>query len=374
MASTKNRKRLPKSVYRRRQRNLILAMIGILLVLILSLVLVIRRRGEDAPPDAPETTAASAPDPASEPDAPHGTDAPTEPASDSPVTGSPAQGEIHFSESSITLTLGETRKLQATDASEAAARAVWSSSDSSIASVTADGTITAAAPGSCTITASLPEDSAVFGRVTVTVQPAQTDAPKKSDAAEQTEPIQKPTDAPAAQADPAEPTYIQGILIANKTYALPKTFDPGVDPEAKAMFDKMQKAAAQEGLNIYISSGYRSYSYQVKVYNSMVKAYGKKYADEVSARPGYSEHQTGLVFDLNTIDLSFGNTKESKWVDAHAHEYGFIIRYPEGKEAITGYSYEPWHLRYLGVENATKVFNSGLTLEEYLGITSKYPD
>ena len=137
---------------------------------------------------------------------------------------------------------------------------------------------------------------------------------------------------------------------------------------------KMQKAAAQEGLNIYISSGYRSYDYQVKVYNSMVKAYGKKYADEVSARPGYSEHQTGLVFDLNSIDLSFAQTKESKWVDAHAHEYGFIIRYPEGKDAITGYSYEPWHLRYLGVENATKVYNSGLTLEEYLGITSKYPD
>ena len=80
------------------------------------------------------------------------------------------------------------------------------------------------------------------------------------------------------------------------------------------------------------------------------------------------------MVDLKSLDLRFAQTKESKWVDAHAHEYGFIIRYPEGKDAITGYSYEPWHLRYLGVENATKVYNSGLTLEEYLGITSKYPD
>ena len=138
------------------------------------------------------------------------------------------------------------------------------------------------------------------------------------------------------------------------------------------MFDKMQKAAAAEGLNIYIGSGFRSYDYQVKIYNSMVKAYGKEYADRVSARPGHSEHQTGLAFDLNSIDQSFADTKESAWVHAHAHEYGFIIRYPKGKESITGYNYEPWHLRYLGLENAQKVYNSGLTLEEYLGITCRY--
>ena len=167
-------------------------------------------------------------------------------------------------------------------------------------------------------------------------------------------------------------TYVNGILIANKTYTLPSSFNPGVDPEAKAMFDKMQKAAAAEGLNIYIGSGFRSYDYQVKIYNSMVKAYGKEYADRVSARPGHSEHQTGLAFDLNSINQSFADTKESAWVNAHAHEYGFIIRYPKGKESITGYNYEPWHLRYLGLENAQKVYNSGLTLEEYLGITSRY--
>lgn len=373
MASTRKRKKLPKSVYKRRQRNLILTMIGILLVLILSLVLVIRRHGEDTPPDAPGTTAAS--EASTKPDATEPVSDPVpEPSTPGTEDTDPAKGEIHMRDSQITLTVGESRRLQATDASDDAAKAVWSSSDSRIAAVSADGAVIAVAPGSCTITATLSADSTVFGNVTVTVVPAQTEGPKMSDAADTIEPIPAKTEPPAAQADPTEPTYIQGILIANKTYALPKTFDPGVDPEAKAMFDKMQKAAAQKGLNIYISSGYRSYDYQVKVYNSMVKAYGKKYADEVSARPGYSEHQTGLVFDLNSIDLSFAQTKESKWVDAHAHEYGFIIRYPEGKDAITGYSYEPWHLRYLGVENATKVYNSGLTLEEYLGITSKYPD
>lgn len=276
-----------------------------------------------------------------------------------------------MNQSEITLTVGETRRLQASDETEAAAKAEWSSSDSSIAAVSADGTITALAAGSCTVTAALLSDSSVTGVVKVTVLPAQTEAPKQTDAPAKTEaPVATP--APTEPVASQSPTYINGILIANKTYTLPSSFNPGVDPEAKAMFDKMQKAAAAEGLNIYIGSGFRSYDYQVKIYNSMVKAYGKEYADRVSARPGHSEHQTGLAFDLNSINQSFADTKESAWVNAHAHEYGFIIRYPKGKESITGYNYEPWHLRYLGLENAQKVYNSGLTLEEYLGITSRY--
>ena len=135
-----------------------------------------------------------------------------------------------------------------------------------------------------------------------------------------------------------------------------------------------EKAAAAQGLNIYISSGYRSYSRQQTLYNNYVKSDGKALADTYSSRPGYSEHQTGLCFDLNTIDDSFGNTKESAWLEQHAQEYGFIIRFPKGKDAQTGYQYEPWHLRYLGIDMATKVYNSGLSLEEYLGITSEYAD
>jgi D-alanyl-D-alanine carboxypeptidase len=136
----------------------------------------------------------------------------------------------------------------------------------------------------------------------------------------------------------------------------------------------MQKAAAKEGLNIYISSGYRSYNRQVTLYNNYVKSDGVALADTYSSRPGHSEHQTGLCFDLNTIDDSFGNTAESAWLEKHAQEYGFIIRFPKGKESYTGYQYEPWHLRYVGVELATKIYESGLSLEEYLGITSEYAD
>ena len=135
----------------------------------------------------------------------------------------------------------------------------------------------------------------------------------------------------------------------------------------------MKQAAAAEGLNIYISSAFRSYEYQTKIYNNYVARDGQQQADTYSARPGHSEHQTGLAFDLNSIDDSFANTPESDWVAQHAHEYGFIIRYPADKESVTGFKYEPWHLRYLGVDSATKVYESGLCLEEYLDITSIYP-
>lgn len=168
-------------------------------------------------------------------------------------------------------------------------------------------------------------------------------------------------------------TYVNGILIANKTYGLPKSYAPGgIDKTVSAAFNKMKEAAAKEGLNLWIASGYRSYDYQNNLYNNYVKRDGKEKADTYSARAGHSEHQTGLCFDLNQVNDTFASTRESAWVNAHAHEYGFIVRYPKGKEHITGYKYEPWHLRYLGVELATSVYNSGLCLEEYLGITSEY--
>lgn len=171
-----------------------------------------------------------------------------------------------------------------------------------------------------------------------------------------------------------ELTYIDGILIANKTYALPSNYDPGTDSTALAAFDEMQKAAYADGCNIYISSGYRSYARQVEIYNRYVAKDGQEYADTYSSRPGFSEHQTGLTFDLNSIDISFADTPEGKWVAENCHKYGFIVRYPKDKEDITGYTYEPWHIRYLGVEKATAVYESGLCLEEYLGITSSYED
>ncbi len=168
-------------------------------------------------------------------------------------------------------------------------------------------------------------------------------------------------------------TYVDGILIANKTYSLPESYNPGgLLPECEEAFALMKKDAARLGLNIYISSGFRSYASQKSIYNRYVSRDGKALADTYSARPGHSEHQTGLSIDLNTITQSFGRTKEGKWVAANCHKYGFIIRYPEGKSHITGYCFEPWHLRYVGVDTATAIAQSGLCLEEYYGITSQY--
>ena len=108
----------------------------------------------------------------------------------------------------------------------------------------------------------------------------------------------------------------------------------------------------------------------------VVKRNGKKAADTFSARPGASEHQTGLAFDLNTITNSFKDTAEGKWVNKNCYLYGYILRYPEGKTNETGYIYEPWHIRYVGKELAKKLYNNGnwITMEDYFGIDSKYND
>jgi len=169
-------------------------------------------------------------------------------------------------------------------------------------------------------------------------------------------------------------TYIDGVLVVNKTYDLPSSYGSGLTSETKKAFDKMNADASSLGLNLYISSGYRSYSNQKYIYNNYVKVDGKEKADTYSARAGHSEHQTGLAFDLNTIDDSFTYTDEGKWVNENCYRYGLILRYPKGKDDITGYMHESWHLRYVGVDLATKLYNDGewITLEEYFGIDSKY--
>lgn len=168
-------------------------------------------------------------------------------------------------------------------------------------------------------------------------------------------------------------TYVENILIANKTYSLPENYNPGdLLSECQKAFNEMQSAAAKEGLNIWNASGFRSYELQKSLYNRYSDRDGREAADRYSARPGHSEHQSGLAIDLNEITSSFKNTNEGRWVAANCYKYGFILRYPEGKEAQTGYMYEPWHIRYVGVDMATKIYNSGLCLEEYFGITSAY--
>ena len=167
-------------------------------------------------------------------------------------------------------------------------------------------------------------------------------------------------------------TYVDGIMTVNKTYALPESYAPGLDPTAKAAFDELSAKAWGEGVSLYIISGYRSFAQQKKLYDGYAASRGVEEADRVSSRPGHSEHQTGLCMDINTTEFSFEGTKEAVWLEEHCAEYGFIIRFPKGKESITGYDYEPWHIRYVGVEAAKEIMSRGICLEEYLGVTSDY--
>ena len=170
-------------------------------------------------------------------------------------------------------------------------------------------------------------------------------------------------------------TYVNDILVVNKTYSLPHDYNPGkLSDETLSAYNEMRQAADKDKITLWIASGYRSYATQQELYNGYVKKDGKEKADKYSARPGYSEHQTGLAMDLNVVNDSFAGTKEAIWIEKNCYKYGFIIRYPKGKENITGYKYEPWHIRYVGKDLAKKITESGLTLEEYLGIESKYKD
>lgn len=177
------------------------------------------------------------------------------------------------------------------------------------------------------------------------------------------------------QQAPTEPTVINGVLIANKKHPLPASYNKGEDPNARAAFEKMSAAAKAEGIELVAFSGYRSYEYQKTLYDRYVGRDGKDAADRYSARPGHSEHQTGLAFDIGEkgreelwLTSAFGETKAGQWLAQNSYKYGFILRYPKGKESITGFMHESWHFRYLEGDLATKVYESGVTLEEYLGI------
>lgn len=140
--------------------------------------------------------------------------------------------------------------------------------------------------------------------------------------------------------------------------------------------EKMFRAAEKKGNILYGVSGYRSYERQKNIYNRNVALHGKKATDALSAKPGSSEHQTGLTIDVSASSVNcllterLSTTREGKWLAKNAHKYGFIIRYPKGKSKITGYSYEPWHIRYVGITVATHLYKKNLTLEEYYGVSS----
>ncbi|WP_148880514.1 LD-carboxypeptidase LdcB/DacB [Streptococcus sp. Marseille-P7376] len=166
--------------------------------------------------------------------------------------------------------------------------------------------------------------------------------------------------------------YVQGkyneIVIANKKHPLASNYNPGENPTAKEAFVRLRNDMIAQGYNVgYGYSGFRSYDYQRNLYQHYVNTDGQAAADRYSARPGYSEHQTGLVFDLTDKSGNLlEDTAASTWLKNNAHRYGFVVRYQPGKEASTGYMPEAWHIRYIGQE-APDIYRSGLSLEEYYG-------
>lgn len=181
------------------------------------------------------------------------------------------------------------------------------------------------------------------------------------------------------------------LALVNKEHALPPKYEPNdlTIPNVRFPFnedhpkkqlrkiaanalEKLFAAGDDAGVHLFAQSGYRSYHRQESIFVSNTNKHGEDYANRYSARPGESEHQTGLVMDVTSADVGyllveeFEDTAEGKWLKDHAHKFGFIIRYPKNKEDITGYVFEPWHLRYLGVDIATKIYENDLTYEEYL--------
>ena len=204
------------------------------------------------------------------------------------------------------------------------------------------------------------------------------------------------TPEPEPTIDPALFTDTDSLLIvANKKHKLPDGYVPAdlVTPDlaqtaactmrapAAEAIAEMKRAAAEDGVYLMISSAYRGEDYQRSLYNDYSASYGTETADTISSRPGYSDHQTGLAADFvegdgsldgTNFNQSFEDTKSGQWLRVHAHEYGFIMRYPREKEDITGFMYEPWHVRFVGDEVAKILQESGQVLEEYLEITSAY--
>lgn len=188
-------------------------------------------------------------------------------------------------------------------------------------------------------------------------------------------------------------------VLVNRVYPLPSDYVPLnlVVPDVKFSFsylndkrkmrkvaatalEKLFKAAQEKKLELVGVSGYRSYARQKEIYDRNILTRGQSATDTVSAKPGSSEHQTGLTIDVSAqsvnyrLDQSFGDTKEGQWLAKNAHLYGFIIRYPYGKTEVTGYSYEPWHIRFVGVAVATYLYNNDLTMEEYYGVEAVTED
>lgn len=199
-----------------------------------------------------------------------------------------------------------------------------------------------------------------------------------------------PRATPTPQATISDPASL--TVVINKQRALPITYTPTLvvpnvplrysssaqqshlRPEAATAMEQLFAAAQADGLSLALISGYRSGTYQQTLYANALKSNPQSVVDQGLARPGHSEHQTGLAADIGrsdgTCDIAacFATTPEGQWVAAHAAEYGFIVRYPASQQATTGYKYEPWHLRYVGADTASNIAQTSTTLESYFGL------
>lgn len=160
-------------------------------------------------------------------------------------------------------------------------------------------------------------------------------------------------------------TTVGGVILVNKQYSLPEDYGSGLDQKTYSAYLKMKE---ESGYDMTIVSGFRSYETQQEVFEYWVSIDGYEKARTYSALAGQSEHQTGLAMDISSLSTDYEDTDEGKWLAENCWKYGFIIRYPKHKTKITGYIYEPWHVRYLGKSLAKLVKDSGLTLEEFLGV------
>lgn len=195
-----------------------------------------------------------------------------------------------------------------------------------------------------------------------------------------------PTPTPAPTEIPVDVTSDDSIYrIVNKTHTISPDYVPSdlVQPavpanetqllrkEAADALEQMFQAASNDGISLYLISGYRDYQLQTSLYNTYVSRMGIQQAERIDDHPGASEHQIGLAADLGTVDHicelggCFSNTTAYQWLVNNSYRYGWILRYPEGKEDVTGIMYSPWNFRYVGVEQAEKLYESGLTMEEY---------
>ena len=234
--------------------------------------------------------------------------------------------------------------------------------------------------------------------------PAPADKPAGQQPAQGQQPGQTPQTGQAEQGNAGQPTVPERpvdkspvvpnpndvLVMVNKSVRLPDGYTPAdlVEPQVRFIFsEKVEKrmmrqeaaraleqmfaAADKDGVKLAGVSGYRSYETQVGLFNYYVKIDGYEKAVTYSAEPGHSEHQTGLTMDVSgstgacAADDCFAGTPEAEWLAKHGAEHGFIVRYPKGKESITGYTYEPWHMRYVGVAAAKEISAAGLTLEEW---------